>query len=270
MSRTSTRVATFTVAGVAALALTGMGAGLASAQQPPPVASIESLTGESTSVKLDSGFTEALTSLDVTPAPTGNATVEDGTASFPITGGNVTVFPPGSVNPYVQGMIMHEGSGLSLTKDDTKVSLEDFVVDPGNPATLSGKVSANGETVAESVKLFDLDGSTLEPIMTDPDEGTATLTGTTVRLSDEASQALNKAFSTDAIKPATTVGIATIVVDLPGTGADMPMPDGGVATGGGSTSGVEDLGLIAAGAAALVASGGVALVARRRTANQQR
>ena len=33
----------------------------------------------------------------------------------PITGGNVTVYPKGSISPYVVGKINHEGSGLSFT-----------------------------------------------------------------------------------------------------------------------------------------------------------
>ena len=119
---------------------------------------------------------------------------------------------------------MHDGSGLSLTKGSTKVTLENFVIDPGQPATLKGKVLANGSTVADSVTLFDLDGSTLKPISTDASAGTATLTGTTVRLSSDAAAALDKAFGTDAIKGGTTVGIATIVVNLPGKGADAPCP----------------------------------------------
>ncbi|MCD2192045.1 hypothetical protein LQ327_01395 [Actinomycetospora endophytica] len=263
------------VAGVAALALTGIGSGIAVAQAgPPPVATIPSLTGQSTSVKLDSGFTGALKSLDVTPAPTGTATVTDGTAKFPITGGNVTVYKPGEVTPYVQGMIMHDGSGLSLTKGSTKVTLENFVIDPGQPATLKGKVSANGTTVADSVTLFDLDGSTLKPITTDAAAGTATLTGTTVRLSADAASALNKAFSTDAIKGGTTVGIATIVVNLPGKGgsaAAMPgaMPTGGAQTGGGSTAtGGVDPTLLAGGVLVLAVAGGALVVVRRRSAER--
>ena len=174
--KTPQRIAGLLVSGAAALALTGIGAGVAQAAEP--IATIPDLTGQSTSVALDSGFTDALESLEVTPGTVGDATISDGSARFPITGGNVTVYEPGAVDPYVQGRIQHEGSGLSLTKGDTEVQLTDFVIDPGNPATLMGKVTANGETVAESTELFDLDGSTLEPIQTDADEGTATLTGT--------------------------------------------------------------------------------------------
>ncbi len=271
------KMRTMAVAGVAALALTGIGSGIAVAQSgPPPVATIPSLTGQSTSVKLDSGFTGALKSLDVTPAPTGTATVSDGTATFPITGGNVTVYKPGEVTPYVQGMIMHDGSGLSLTKGSTKVTLENFVIDPGQPATLKGKVLANGSTLADSVTLFDLDGSTLKPITTDASANTATLTGTTVRLSSDAAAALDKAFGTDAIKGGTTVGIATIVVDLPGKGGSstgsMPgaMPSGGAQTGGGSTAtGGVDPALLAGGVLTLAVAGGALVVVRRRRATDQ-
>ncbi|PVZ10139.1 hypothetical protein [Actinomycetospora cinnamomea] len=260
--RTSRKIAGLVVSGVAALALSGFTTGVAIAAEP--VAEIPDLTGRSSSVALDEGFTGALESLEVTPGTIGGASLEDGSVSFPITGGNVTVYEPGTVNPYVQGRIEHDGSGLSLTKGDTRVELTDFVIDPGNPATLSGTVTANGETVADSAVLFDLDGSTLEPIQTDAAAGTATLTGTTVRLSGAAADALNQAFSTDAVQGGLTVGVATIVVDLPGQVSAMP--EGGVDTGGGSTAGGVDLVLVSGGALALTAAGGLALAARRRAA----
>ncbi|MGB9278542.1 MAG: hypothetical protein WCB57_00415 [Pseudonocardiaceae bacterium] len=251
--------------GVAAVAMVALTSGVAAAdtQAPTPVASIPNVTGVSTSVALDSGFVSALKSLDVAPSPSGKATVDNGVATFPITGGHITVYKPGEVDPYVQGILMHDGSGLTLTKGNTAVTLENFVVDPGNPATLTGKVLANGNVLAGSTKLFDLDGSTLQPITTNAQAGTATLQGTTVKLSDGAATALNKAFSTDALKGGTTVGIATIVVKLPGQG-QAQAPSGGVAAGGGSTSGVEYAGLLGAGAAALLAGAGAAAYAVRR------
>ncbi len=265
------RIRGFVAPGVAAIAMIALSSGVATADPlaPPPVASISNLTGVSTSVALDSGFVSALQSLNVAPSPAGKATVNNGVATFPITGGNVTVYKPGEVDPYVQGKIMHEGSGLTLTKGETAVTLENFVVDPGNPATLAGKVLANGKVAAESTTLFDLDGSTLQPITTDSQANTATLKGTTVKLSEGAASTLNKAFSTDALKGGTTVGIATIIVKLPGQGqgqgqGQAQAPSGGVAAGGGSTSGVEHAGLLGAGAAALLAAAGAATYAFRR------
>ena len=282
-------IAGLTVAGVATLALTGAGAGIASAQGAAPIADIPNLTGESTSVALDSGFTDALTSLKVEPGVLGSAKLSDGSLVFPITGGNVKVFTPGSIQgPYVQGMVMHEGSGFSLTAGETEVDIEDLVVDPGDPATVKAKVSANGAVVADSVKVFDLDGSTLQPIATDASAGTATLEGTTVRLSEEAASALNSAFKVDAIKGGTTVGVATIVVNLPGqggtgstgsstggsstgstggSGAPSQMPMGGMETGGGVAS--MDLLLVGSGLAALAAAGVTTVTVRRRRVTEQ-
>lgn len=266
MSRSVRRVAALATIGLVTVAASALGAGAASAQeQPPPVAMISNLTGESTSVKLNSGFTGALESLGVTPAPFGDASIADGSASFPITGGNVTVYKPEDVLPYVQGRIEHQGSGLTLTKGDTEVTLDNFVIDPGDPAVLTGRVRAGGETVAESTTLFDLNGSTLKPITMDAEAGTATLTGTTVALNAGAAEALNGAFSTDALQGGTVVGIATIVVNT--KSGDMPMPQGGVETGGGSTAGT-DTGLLAAGAVLLAGSATIVVAVRRRSGSR--
>src|ERR1700712_3543165 len=78
------------------------------AAAPKPVAAIDSLTGNDTQVTLDQGFVDALTSLKLTPGTVGTAKLQDGALVFPITGGNVTVFKPGTVSPYVIGQIQHE------------------------------------------------------------------------------------------------------------------------------------------------------------------
>src|SRR3982750_3573989 len=62
---------------------------------PKPVASIDSLTGNTTEVALDQGFVDALTQLKLTPGTVGTAKLANGSLIFPITGGNVTVFKPG-------------------------------------------------------------------------------------------------------------------------------------------------------------------------------
>ncbi|HEY3479156.1 MAG TPA: hypothetical protein VGL02_09680 [Streptomyces sp.] len=85
---------------------------------------------------------------------------------------------------------------------------------------------------------------------------------TTVKLSDGAAKALNGAFQTDALKGGTTVGVATIEAALPGHMKQMP--SGGVATGGGSTDGMEHTGLIAGGSAAVLLAAAMGFVAIRR------
>ena len=180
---------------------------------PKPVAQIDPVTGVSTKVTLDAGFVEALTALKVTPGPVGKATIsKDGVADFPITGGNVTYYDPQSdYRPFVQGILMHDGSGLSLTAGDTKVELTDFVIDPGT-STLTGTVSVNGKEAATDALLFNLDGSTLKPLISNPD-GSATLEGTTVKLSDDAAALLNDTFGIKDLKGGLVIGISAITVE---------------------------------------------------------
>lgn len=180
-------------------------------QMPEPVASIPELDGVDTQVTLDAGFVEALTSLGLTPNVLGSATLTDGVLAFPITGGNVDYYDPEEdYRPYVQGRIDHEGSGISLTSADgaTVVELTDFVIDPGT-SELTGTVTANGEVVGEDVFIFNLDGTTLNPLTTDAN-GDAVLEGTTVLISEDAAPLLNETFGTDAVTDELVVGIAKI------------------------------------------------------------
>jgi hypothetical protein len=181
--------------------------------RPEPIASLPAIpAGGSTAVALDADFVAALGTLGLTPATLGDATLADGSVSFPITGGTVTVFDKSSgYRPYVQGTLLHQNSGLSLTAGGTTVELTNFTVDPGTPARLFGDVAVNGQQAAASAPLFDLNGSTLEPISMDA-EGNAVLQGTTVELSPEAAALLNTTFGTDALAGGLVIGIATITV----------------------------------------------------------
>ncbi|MBC7518675.1 MAG: hypothetical protein H7248_07315 [Microbacteriaceae bacterium] len=176
---------------------------------PKPVASIPKLAGKATEVTLDAGFLNALTTLKLTPATIGTATLTGAVLAFPITGGNVNYFDPmKSYRPYVQGSISHDGSGLSLTGGATTVSLTNFRIDPGT-SKLFGTVSANGSKVADDVYIFNLDGSTLKPLSKDAD-GNAVLEGTRVLISPDAAGLLNKTFGTTAVTDTLLVGIAKI------------------------------------------------------------
>jgi hypothetical protein len=181
------------------------------AAQAKPVAQIDALSGKQTEVALDAGFVDALTTLKLTPAPLGSGQItKQGIAEFPITGGNVTYYEPGTVSPFVQGEIDHDGSGLSLRGGGKTVKLTDFVVDPG-ASVLTGKVAVDGKVAAESAPLFFLDGRTLEPLKTEGED--AVLQGTTVKLKDEAASLLNDTFGTDALAGGLVIGVAKITVD---------------------------------------------------------
>ena len=180
-----------------------------------PLAQIDDLTGVQTQVTLDKGFVDALTSLKVTPGVVGGATLVDGAVQFPITGGNVKYYDPAQpLRPYVQGTINHDKSGLSLEAGGILVELENFVVDPGT-SLLTGQVSVDGKVAVKSAPLFDLDGSTLNPLEVNEKKGTAVLEGTTVKLTDDAAGLLNDTFGIDALAGGFVIGIAEITVALP-------------------------------------------------------
>lgn len=179
--------------------------------QPKPVAQIDQLSGESTAVQLDAGFLEALKSLKVTPGVVEDATLADGAVSFPITGGNVTYYKPGSTSPYVQGDIQHDNSGLSLTAGGTEVDLTNFEIDPGT-SKLYGDVSVDGKSAVKHAFIFSLDGRTLKPLQTGAGD-TAILEGTKVMVSKDAAGLLNDTFKTDGVKQGLLVGTAKITVN---------------------------------------------------------
>ncbi|HTZ44285.1 MAG TPA: hypothetical protein VMB79_10505 [Jatrophihabitans sp.] len=210
MQRSITR----TVVGLAAVgvvAFTGTACSSSSSKDSSkPVADIKSLSGQMTQVTLDSGFTGALTTLKLTPGVTGSAKLDNGVLSFPITGGHVTYYKPGTVSPFVQGDIQHQGSGISLTGGATKVELTNFDIDPG-ASKLYGDVSVNGTQAASHAYLFYLDGTTLKALQTQGD--TAILEGTKVEISPDAATLLNQTFKTDAVKADLLVGIAKITVN---------------------------------------------------------
>jgi len=212
------------VAGIAAAALLGLPLSACgsndsaaadesgSSSTPEPVAQVDDLSGKTTAVQLDAGFVAALESLKLTPGVVGGAELtKEGALVFPISGGNVTYYEPGSIDPYVQGEINHEGSGFSLTAGKTTVELTNFSIDPGT-SQLFGDVAVNGKSAVEDAFLFQLDGRTLKPLQSGPG-GTAILTGTKVEVSPDAAGLLNDTFGTDAVKAGLLVGIATITIN---------------------------------------------------------
>ncbi|MFZ7089434.1 hypothetical protein, partial [Curtobacterium sp. RRHDQ10] len=169
-------------------------AAASSSKIPAPAAAVPEVLGGNTAVKLDAGFAAALKSLGLTPGVSGSATLTDGSVHFPITGGSVVYWSPDSgYRPYVQGILEHDGSGLTLTAGSTTVTLSNFTVNPGN-SKLYGDVAVNGTTAVSQAYLFSLHGGTLKPLQLDGND--AILTGTTVHVSSDAAALLNKTFST--------------------------------------------------------------------------
>jgi hypothetical protein len=214
------------VAAAAAIIVSGFGIGATAANASPsvhlaasksssipaPVAAVPAVLGGNTAVKLDANFLAALKSLGLTPGVSGTAKLANGSVSFPITGGSVVYWSPkGSYRPYVQGLLTHDGSGLTLTAGSTAVTLSNFTVNPGN-SKLYGDVLVNGKTAATQAYLFSLHGGTLKPLQLKGDD--AILTGTTVHVSSTAATLLDQTFKTSAVKADLLVGVATITAQI--------------------------------------------------------
>ena len=169
------------------------------------VTAIPSLTGVGTSVILDAGTAGALKGLGVAIAPSGNATFEASTSTitFPITSGYAEIHSDPSVKPgYIQGSVNHEGSGFTLTAGATKVTLDDFVVDPGN-SMLYGTVGGSPK-----VPLLFLDGANVKVSM----EGSnVVLQGTVAKLTAPGAAALNSAFGVSDFKEGLPLGVVRLV-----------------------------------------------------------
>lgn len=186
------------------------------------VASIDDLSvdtaGEMTQITVDKDFFPTLDSLGLAPGILDDAGLDGDVLSFPITGGNVTLFTPGEVPNYVVGQIQHENSGLSLSTKEKgagpTVELRNFNVDP-TVSRVYGDVVVDGEVAATSVYLFRLNGSTLKPVDTETEPGKAILEGTKVYISDVAAGLLNQTYGTDAVTDQVLVGVAKITVNLP-------------------------------------------------------
>lgn len=178
---------------------------------PQPVAQVDDLRGRCTAVALDARFVRTLARLGIRLRPVGAARVAaGGVATFPITGGNVTAYEPGTVSPFVRGRIEHRGAGLRLEAEGQEVALTDFVIDPGR-SLLSGRLSIDGRVAASEAPLFFLDGRTLEPLRA-RDDGTAVLAGTTVRLRSDAAVLLNETLGVTGLKGDAVVGVARITI----------------------------------------------------------
>jgi hypothetical protein len=213
LNRTAVSLATagLLVGGLAACSSSSSGsdAGSTASATPAPAATLTNLSGVDTQVTLDSGFLAALKTLGLTPGVTGSATLTDGALHFPISGGKVTYWDPTTgYRPYVQGEIDHQGSGITLTAGKTVVGLSNFKIDPGI-SHLTGTVTVNGKVAGTDVFIFNLDGSTLQPLTKDS-SGDAILQGTKVLVSSDAAALLDKTFGTTAVTNTLLVGVAKI------------------------------------------------------------
>lgn len=178
---------------------------------PVVIAEIPDLSkGTSTTVTLDKTFLEGLQSLKVTPGVVGETKLQDGALIFPITGGAVTLYEKGTADPFIVGVIKHDGQGITLSAGGKTVELKNFDVDAGK-SEIRTDISVDGKSFGTDVPTFFANGATLQyPPTTEGNN--AILEGTKVSLTAGAAEALNKVFGVTAFTDGFPVGVAKIAV----------------------------------------------------------
>ena len=161
------------------------------------------LVGGSTTVTLDEGFLGALVATEIAPAPISPAELdaERGDIRYPI--------PIGAIDlETLAGEVMHTG-GVTLTRGDTQVALQNFIIDTAN-GVLTGVVSLNGDILdGTRFPLFDLNLADAD--LTLFPNGFIRILAVQVDLTPEAASLLNDVFGLDgALDDGTVVGDAAV------------------------------------------------------------
>jgi hypothetical protein len=150
------------------------------------------LKGGATTLTLDQGAIDALTSLGIAAAPLAPATADGADLRFPLTTGRVKA-------KTLAGKIRHVG-GLALSRESTRVELRNFIID-----TKKGVLTAR---VGDArLAILDLDLSDAEVTKKGK---RLTVSGVKATLTQGAAEALNGAFATDAFKEGLLLGTAEV------------------------------------------------------------
>jgi hypothetical protein len=167
---------------------------------------LTTITGGTTTIRIDPSFVAALGGRDFAPTTFGTAKITSPSEfALPVTGGDVTLDASGRI----RGEIKHDGSGLTFTSGSTKATAKDFAIHLTEDPNLTGAIDLNGATAFASLRVFDLDTSTVKGATIK--DGVATLSGVTLYLSSAAASDLNLALHTTLTgNKQVKVGTATI------------------------------------------------------------
>jgi hypothetical protein len=156
------------------------------------------LSRGATTLTLDKGAVDALTSLGIAAAPLAPAKAAGGGLAFPITNGRVDA-------KTLAGTIRHTG-GLSLTRGATRVELRNFVID-----TKKAVLTARAGTTR--LAILDLD---LSKVKVASKGRKLTVSGVAATLTKGAADALNGAFATNAFAKGLKIGTAVVKTRVAG------------------------------------------------------
>lgn len=194
----------------------------AAAAPAVPLLKFTNLTGVRTEIVLDEGFAANLKVAKAKPATVGRATVatnkEITTYSLPITGGQENYYNPADSKKLKSGVfagtVQHTGEGLGFNVGGTKLSFKNPLFNTSTKGTVNADVDVNGSTKSSNVAVFNLDPSTITPLVQDS-KGNAVISGATLTLTKAAADLLNSQLKTNIFAADQNVGTAKFTLTLP-------------------------------------------------------
>ena len=167
----------------------------------------ETVEAGHTIVRLSSDFIAALGTLDVAPGTVTPTAWHDGVVGFPVTSGAIDL-DTGS------GQLLHSG-GLTLysNADQTKVTLQSFIITTSGTPVITGLVSVNEKLVGR-MPLFRLTLPAGLTVPLTPTGGRIILRGVGVSLNQQAATTLNSVFHVSAFQDGLVVGTAKVTMHL--------------------------------------------------------
>lgn len=187
-----------------------------------PLLKFTNLTGVSTEILLDEGFDANLKVAKAKPATVGRAKVATGKAgttySLPITGGQENYYNPADSKKLKSGVfagtVQHTGEGIGFNVGGTKLSFKNPLFNTSTKGTVNADVDVNGSAKTANVAVFNLDPSTITPLVQDS-KGNAVISGATLTLTKAAADVLNSQLKTNIFAADQNVGTVKFTLALP-------------------------------------------------------
>lgn len=167
----------------------------------------ETIEAGHTIVTLSSDFISALGTLDVAPGTVKPTHWHDGVVSFPITSGAIDL-------DTAAGQMLHSGGlTLSANGDQTKVTLQSFIITTSGTPVITGLVSVNEKLIGR-MPLFHLALPAGVTVPLAPVGGRIILKGVALSLEGGAATTLNSVFHVSAFQAGIPIGTAKLVIHL--------------------------------------------------------
>ena len=167
----------------------------------------ETIEAGHTTLTLSSVFISALGNLDISPGTVTPTHWHDGVVRFPLTSGAIDL-------DTATGQMLHSGGlTLSANADQTKITLQSFIITTSGTPVVTGLVSVNEKLIGR-MPLFRLTLPAGIALPLTPTGGRIILKNVGVSLDSGAASTLNSVFHVSAFQGGSAIGTARVIIHL--------------------------------------------------------